>query len=262
MQIDTTVDGHIHTKYCKHAVGEMEEYVQAGVARGLAGIIFLEHLESGISYFESTWLSEAEFERYFAEGLSLRAKYAGQISVGLGVEVGYNPQRVAETKALLARHVWDRVGLSCHFLETDGEHLNLVSRRQRNWAPLGEMGMEKVVAVYFERLRQAVEELPGTVVCHLDAVLRHHPDICFTAENRKLALDVLDAMATRNMALEVNTSGFLHRGEPYPDRFFIDEAVRRGIKLVPGSDAHQPSDVGRYFDRLTAWPATETVMPA
>lgn len=253
MQINTTVDGHVHTKYCKHATGEMEEYVQVAVAQGLAGIIFLEHLEAGIRYFESTWLSEAEFALYFQEGQRLRKKYAGQISVGLGVEVGYNPERVADIAAFLARHAWDRVGLSCHFLETDGEHLNLVSRRKRNWQPLGEMGMEQVVAVYFQRLRLAVEELPGTVVCHLDAVLRHHPDIRFSDENRQLALAVLDAMATRNMALEVNTSGFLHRGEPYPDRFFIDEAVRRGIKLVPGSDAHQPSDVGRYFDRLAAW---------
>ena len=254
MRIDTTVDGHVHTKYCKHATGEMEEYVQVAVAKGLAGIIFLEHLESGISYFESTWLSEADFDRYFKEGLRLREKYAGQLTVGLGVEVGFNPERVGEIKAFLARHTWDRVGLSCHFLETDGGHLNLVSRRKRNWAPLGEMGMDQVVAVYFQRLRQAVEELPGTVVCHLDAVLRHHPDIRFSAENRLLALAVLDAMAKRNMALEVNTSGFLHRGEPYPDRFFIDEAVQRSIRLVPGSDAHQPRDVGRYFDRLAAWP--------
>ena len=254
MRIDTTVDGHVHTKLCKHATGEMEEYVQAAVAKGLTGIIFLEHLESGISYFESTWLSEAEFDLYFAEGLRLRQKYAGQITVGLGVEVGYNPHKVAAIADFLARHVWDRVGLSCHFLETSGDHLNLVSRRQRNWGPLGELGMDKVVAIYFQRLRQAVEELPGTVVCHLDAVLRHHPDIRFTAENRQLALAVLNAMAERGLALEVNTSGFPHRGEPYPDSFFRDEAVRRGIQLVPGSDAHQPRDVGRYFERLATWP--------
>ena len=48
------------------------------------------------------------------------------------------------------------------------------------------------------------------------------------------------------MALEVNASGCRMRGEPFPARDIIREAVRRNITLVAGSDAHRPTDVGRF----------------
>ena len=252
--IDTTIDGHMHTDLCNHAVGGLEDYVLAAIDQGLAGIIFLEHLELGINYFEDTWLSEADFAVYRSEGMRLREKYRDRISIGLGVEVGYNSARVDEIIAFLARYEWDRIGLSCHFMSDGNRHLNLVSRRRENWQALGELGIDQVVAFYFRQLREAVERLPGTVVCHLDAVLRHHPEVRISTENRRLALEVLDAMAVKGLSLEVNTSGFVHRGAPYPDRFFLKEAQQRGIPLVAGSDAHRPGDVGRYFERLGEWP--------
>ena len=38
------IDCHVHTERCGHAVGTAEEYVRAGVARGLSGMAFTEHL--------------------------------------------------------------------------------------------------------------------------------------------------------------------------------------------------------------------------
>lgn len=253
--INISIDGHIHTKYCHHASGEMEEYVQHALDRNLEGIVFLEHLERGIDYFESTWLTKEDFEVYWAEGRKLQAKYGDRLAIGLGIEVGYNPDRVDEMRAFLAEYPWDRVGLSCHFLATDGgPHLNLVSRQKRNWAALGAMGIDRVVAQYLAFLREGVEKVPATVVCHFDAVLRHHPDMAFSDANIRLALELLDCIAQRGMALEVNTSGFVHRGEPYPSRFFLKEAAQRNIPLLAASDAHRPQDVGRFFDRLKDLP--------
>src|SRR3989339_1028505 len=49
---------------------------------------------------------------------------------------------------------------------------------------------------------------------------------------------------------EVNTSGFSHRGEQYPARGILEEAIALGVPLVAGSDAHRPSEVGRHFERV------------
>ena len=78
--IDITVDGHVHTSLCHHARGEMEDYVLAAISRGLKKIVFLEHLEIGINYFESTWLSDADFDYYHSEGKRLQGKYQGTIA--------------------------------------------------------------------------------------------------------------------------------------------------------------------------------------
>jgi len=86
--LDLTVDGHVHTTLCRHAVGEMADYVKVAQERGLKQLFFLEHLERGIDYFERTWLTEADFDEYFRRGGELKEKYQGILQIGLGVDVG------------------------------------------------------------------------------------------------------------------------------------------------------------------------------
>jgi len=248
--IDTTIDGHVHTKLCHHARGEMEDYVQAAIKRGLEKLIFLEHLEVGINYFESTWLTEDNFIYYHEEGRRLQEKYQGSLEIGLGIEVGYNPSYIVEIRRRLALHSWDRIGISYHFLATDSVHLNLVSSKQINIDALDDLGVNEVVKRYYKNLQEAVEKLPGQVLCHIDAVLRHHPKIEITPEHDRLIDDLLDAVARNNMSLEVNTSGYKIKDEPFPSLSILKKAIKRNIPLVAGSDAHRPEDVGRYFDRL------------
>jgi histidinol-phosphatase (PHP family) len=52
------------------------------------------------------------------------------------------------------------------------------------------------------------------------------------------------------MSLEVNTSGYRIKNEPYPSRETLRKAIKKNIPLVAGSDARSPEDVGRDFDRL------------
>ncbi len=254
MNLDLLTDGHVHSRLCHHAVGEMEEYVLAACALGLKRLIFLEHFETGINYFETTWLTGADFEVYFATGRLLQQRYQGRIEIGLGVEVGYNPARLAETRAFLQQHSWDRIGLSYHFLGHEGRHLNLLSRKQENLAEFTTIGVAGIVTAYLEGLLQAVSELPATVLCHLDAVLRHHPRIAFSPDHDRQLEAILAAMAERGMALEINTSGFDHpRQAPYPAAWLIKQAMAQGVELVLGSDAHRPQEVGRHFARVPGY---------
>lgn len=250
--IDPTIDGHVHTKLCHHARGEMEEYVLAAIERGLRKLVFLEHLEVGISYFESTWLTEDDFNYYHEEGRRLQAKYGKDLEIGLGVEVGYNPRYRDEIMRRLSLHSWDRIGISYHFLETGSGHLNMVSRRQHNIDALDQFGVDQVITRYYRDLQEAVETLPGQVLCHIDAVLRHHPSITFTAEHHEQIENLLDVVARKNMAVEVNTSGYRTKNEPFPSLLILKKAVERNIPLAAGSDAHRPEDVGRDFDKLPA----------
>lgn len=252
--IKTSVDHHVHTSLCRHATGTMEEYVLAGIDCGLEGIVFLEHLETGVNYFETTWLEEDDFAEYHRQGKVLQGKYGGLINIGLGVEVGYNPARVEEIKAALARNSWDRVGISYHFLEIEGRHYNLLSRKQENIKAFKRVGVDNALSRYFAGLSAAIEELPGTALCHLDAALRHLPDIVFSEKHLSQIDAVLIALAEKDMALEVNTSGFPLRNEPFPGVTIINRARELGIRLEAGSDAHRPEDVGRFFTRLSCLP--------
>jgi histidinol-phosphatase (PHP family) len=245
-KIDLKIDGHVHTAFCHHASGSMEAYVLAAIERGLEKLFFLEHLEIGINYFECTWLTREDFDDYFREGQRLRDYYGERLFVGLGVEVGYNPERSLEILERLSERAWDRVAVSYHFMKVGERHYNLVSRKSRNIATLGRLGVESVLSAYFDTMLEAVETVPAEVVCHLDAVMRYHPDVRLGRNHYRQIELILEAMVQRGMALEVNASGCRMRGEPFPARDIIMEAMRLNIPLVAGSDAHRPEDVGRF----------------
>jgi histidinol-phosphatase (PHP family) len=248
--IDITIDGHVHTRLCNHAVGEMEEYVEKAVQHGLKTIIFLEHLETDICYQPRSWLDDEDFSYYFQEGARLKHTYRGLIDVQLGVEMGFNPAAPETIRQRLDRYPIERVGLSCHFYRHGDIHLNLLSRRRQSLDLLAAIGADRVITAYFEALIEAVALINCDVLCHLDAVLRHLPGIRFNGEHERQIEQLLDGMEAKGVAMEINTSGFDYRGAAFPAPWIITEALKRGITLCAGSDAHMPSEVGRHFEQL------------
>lgn len=253
MDIDIYSDGHVHTHLCMHAGGTMEEYVQSAIGKGLRHMVFLEHLEEGIDYSERTWLTEEDFDHYFEEGNRLKQVYGDFIEVGLGVEVGYNPHSTDKILSRLSMRNWDRVGLSYHFYKLPGNgcHLNFLSRKQKNINAFIDRGASTLLSHYFSTLIEAVQIIPADVVCHLDAGLRHVPDLNLNDEHHDLIDKLLHQIKASGMALELNTSGYTTRNIPFPSFDLIEKAHSLEIPMIAGSDAHAPSQVARYFRRLS-----------
>lgn len=246
-------DGHIHTKYCNHAIGEMEDYVRAGIDKSFNEIIFLEHLEADIISPRITWLTEDNFDTYFKIGNELQKRYQDKINIKLGVEVGYNPHSTQQINALLGNRKWDKIGLSYHYLAIPHEpHLNLLSRSQSEHLRAIDFGTDKIISIYLDHLIQAVEEIPATCLCHLDAVLRHIPTVNIAKTHLKKCDELLDAVKMKGMDLEINTSGIDFRGEFFPSKEILSLALDKKIPLVMGSDAHKPEEIGRHFLKANA----------
>ncbi|MDR3089327.1 MAG: histidinol-phosphatase [Desulfobulbaceae bacterium] len=252
--IDISSDGHVHTRLCHHAEGEMEEYALAAIARGLTEIVFLEHLEEGVSYRQINWLTEEDFDYYLAEGGRLQTLYGDRLRIKLGVEVGYNPRAVEKIKARLAARNWDRIGISYHYMPLDDsdEDLNMLTKTADVVARAERYGHERILEAYFAGLIEAARCLPGTVLCHLDAALRHIDGLRLTEKNLVAIDSLLRLVKEKGMALEINTSGMVIRGENFPRLAIVQKALALGIPLVAASDAHSPGQVGRFFTDLPA----------
>lgn len=254
MIVDFLTDGHVHTHLCMHARGTMEEYVQSAIKKGLRRLIFHEHMEEGINYFEKTWLTEDDFDYYFDEAERLKRVYGNRIDISIGVEVGYNPECPDTLIKRLSNRQWDRIGLSHHYCKLPGSdrHLNFLSRKQKNIKTFIAYGTSLLLTRYYETLIEAVQIIPADVLCHLDAGLRHVPGVVLEHDHLLLIDQLLDLVKTSDMALELNTSGYEIRDSPYPSFDIISKARKRNIQMVVGSDAHNPSQIGRYFERLSA----------
>ncbi len=245
--IDFTNDGHIHTSLCRHAVGEMSEYVKAAIDKGLAGITFLEHIEVNIHGKQRTWLAEDDIDTYFHHGNLLKKKYQGRLEIQLGAELGYSPDGVPALKRIIDRYPWENIGLSYHFLPHNDQHVNMMSRDKVQLTVLEEIGFSEVATKYFTGLLQALNHISCDKICHLDAVLRHAPTFQLSRQHYLLIDRILTRMQEKGTALEVNTSGFSLRNHPFPCAPILKKAMDLGLPLVIGSDAHNPDQVGRFF---------------
>ncbi len=246
-------DGHVHTKLCLHATGEMDEYVKNAIAKGLDEIIFLEHMEEGIDAPYRSWLTEDDFDLYFAEIDRLRELHSHQIIIKAGVELGYNPACHDKIISRLNSRKWDKVGLSYHFFAVPGEqHINLLSRMKDNHDRARQIGLDVILKKYFTDIIKAVELVPADTLCHLDAPLRHLQEVNIADQYIDLSIELLRAVKAKGMNVEINTSGFKYRNDPFPSKRILQAAKEIDVNYVLGSDAHAPKDVGRFFKEAEA----------
>ncbi len=245
-------DCHVHTSFCNHAVGTMEEYVLSAIDKGLHEIGFLAHVEEGIQSDYRTWLKKEQLDLYWQTGRELKVRYKDKIIISLGLEVGINPDKVFDLQAAIDRYPWDRIGLSYHYFLHEGKGLNICSRRPEIKAGLSQIDGTALYHSYYQTILQHLDVFHPDMVCHLNVVRRNFSDLEERAEIRALISDILHVMKGLNIALEINTSGYTFINELYPSAWIIVEAANLGIDFVFGSDSHAPANLGHDFSRAVA----------
>jgi histidinol-phosphatase (PHP family) len=232
------VDYHMHLRDpagdIDYTVEAVERFVDVAAARGVDEIGFTEH----VYYFTSTrdfWRPQYLAERcaydldVYVDAV-LEAKRQG-LPVKLGLEVDYvgGGERQDELAAILDPYPWDYLLGSVHWL---GEAPVAVDMEPGIWA---KASVDEVWAQYLA----ALAELAGSG--HVDVLA--HPDLAKIFGRRPAKIDY---PALDGVALEISTAG-LHKpvGEIYPDVEML--AAHPPITLA--SDAHEPANVGRDFDR-------------
>jgi histidinol-phosphatase (PHP family) len=128
------------------------------------------------------------------------------------------------------------------------DQLNVFTKDSESMEIARNYGLSKILTIYFDTLIEAVQILPGTVLCHLDGALRHLPELSLTDSHVKQIDQLLQLLAKKKILLEINSSGIRMRGEQFPSKIILEMATSYNIKLRLGSDAHKPEDVGYEFD--------------
>ena len=234
-------DYHVHTRLCNHAEGSMTAFIEHAVALGFEQICFLDHLTITDSPRPMT-MEVAEVPLYFQAVQRLKRIYGDRISVKAGLEIEYNPQYTDLFTQIVDDFAFDVVGSSIHQL--DG--IDIVSRPLDREAP----GLDPAFIQnrYIEYLQMMLSDDYFDIICHLDLLKKFGKDLNSSFEDR--LADTLSQAATRNLTVEVNTSGFDHpAAEAYPSPALLTRLRQTGITITIGSDAHRPEEIGRHFDR-------------
>lgn len=236
-------DYHVHTALCKHATGEMEEYVVAAIQNGIAEMCFTEHMPLPNGFDSEHRMEPKEMEYYLEQIAVLNRKYHRDIHILTGIEAEYIEGIEDYIKDFLDSYKFDVVIMGVHFIE---------KWRNGQWVfdfEYTEDDIQKKYRDYFRAVVKGIQTGLFDVVGHMDIVKR--PGLAPMRFNRREIQKVLETIKSENMALELNTSGLRKViEETYPSMSIINQAVKMDIPIVFGSDAHKPEDVGYHFDDI------------
>ena len=218
---------HTHTPRCTHAEGTEEEYVIAGIERGLKLLGFADHAPypfAGGCYSHIRMRPE-ELKGYAQSVLDLRQKYAGQVQMPLGVEIEYFPQ------------FWDE---QLSMLRDAGVEYLLLGQ---HWSDYCEGGFyngrptdgEDLLAAYCHSVRQAMQTGVLTYIAHPDLLNFVGDEKVYERHMRALCREAKGC----GIPLEINLLG-IRSGRHYPNRRFWELAAEEACKVVLGCDAHTP----------------------
>lgn len=248
--LDIYSDYHVHTKYCNHAIGEVEEFVESGLRKGLNVIAFTDHFpvpEEFRSLYPSCFVTEEKWERYCEDVLKAKEKYKDKIKIILAAEVDYIPEAMDEIMLNLKKKGknLELILGAVHFFNKICIDFNEDTFKYFVEAVTSE---EEAFNLYYQRVKEMIELAFFHHIAHFDLIKKFGMK---TIYNWGLIVELLRLIKDKNLVLQINTSGFDKLcAEQYPSMAVIKEAKNLGIEIVLGSDAHRPEEVARYFDRI------------
>ncbi len=239
------LDLHIHTSLCGHACGEMEEYIEEALKKGLSIMGFSDHLPHNhippLGPFTRLAMDEKSLLYYVENVLTLKEKYSNSIEILLGIEADFYPQYEDKTARLLENYPFDYVIGSVHVL---GDWLFDSPRFIQEW---DKRDIDKVYEEYYGLIKKLIKTGLFNIIGHFDLPKKfnHRPQINLDG----VIIDLASDIKRGGMVVELNTSGLRYAaGEIYPSLEIVRILRDEEIPITLGSDAHKPEEVGENFD--------------
>lgn len=237
-------DQHMHCNFSGDSDALPEDMIKAGIAHGLSGICFTDHLD--YDYPEEPNIFLLDFDNYFKELSDLREKYTDKISVNIGIELGLQPQAAGQNLAVAEKYPFDFIIGSSHVVNhMDPYYPEFFAGRDED-------------AAYMEYFESVLENINSVVdfdvYGHIDYVVRYGPNknAFYTYEKFKDIIDaILTQLISKGKGIEVNTGGFKYGlGHPNPTEDIIKRYRELGGEIITmGADAHVPEYVAYEFDK-------------
>lgn len=232
------VDLHNHTPLCNHAVGEIDEYIEAAIKSDTKYFGISDH--APMDFDPKYRMTFSDIQRYEKDVLDAKEKYKDKIEILLGYEVDYLKGHMDER--VLNADVDYLIG-SVHFIEGWGfDNPEFIGRYK-------EQDIDEIWQKYFDTIEEMANSRLFDIVGHLDLikVFKFMPN----RDINEMAEAALKAIKKVDMVLELNISGYRKPiAEAYPSPTLLKQAYELGIPITFASDAHKPEQVSMFNDEV------------
>jgi len=251
--------------HVKHGIDDLAAVVGRAIELGFPSVTFIIHTPRLTRFRYATERAtdvkfirgDASYFDFSARIEALKESFGGRIQIRCGVELEWLGTGLGlqwnRAKLFQARAV-DFVVSSVHFAPdgtpydgTRQETESLVKRRG---------GVEQFWSAYFDELIEMVDASWQmiSVVGHLDLPKLFAPlPACLSdldgadSETARRLFTLLEMIAERNLALDVNISGLRKGVGIYPHPAILRRARALGIPVALGTDGHGIDDIGRDY---------------
>ncbi|GGD17129.1 histidinol-phosphatase HisJ [Pontibacillus salipaludis] len=259
------IDGHVHTPFCPHGSRDtLKQYIENAISQTYSSISFTEHAPLPPSFIDPVPTKDSGMELklmedYISTLQELKINYEKDITIHIGLEVDYIEGYEKEIKEFLNTYgdsLTDGI-LSVHFLPTPSGYV-CMDYSPNSFKKLVDAhgGVNGVHRLYYQTLLRSIEADLGrykpTRIGHM--TLSHKFQNLFPTEQffTEETDAVLASIKERNYSLDMNSAGLRkpYCQATYPHPSILEKAIRKGIPLVYGSDAHKSEDLGAGYSQL------------
>ncbi|MBF8295414.1 MAG: Histidinol-phosphatase [Bacteroidetes bacterium] len=238
------VDYHTHNRLCRHAQGDLEEYIQAAIRLGLDEIGCTDHSPLPGNYDARHRMTVEEFYTDYAPAVSeLTEKYAKKIRIRRAIEIDHLEWATDWNQRFIAENDFDFVLGSVHFIGPLGQEKPLFGPEY------GPDELESLYEGYYLAIADSAKSGMFDIISHCDIVKKFGSFASKRVD--ELTREAMTQIKKADICIEINTSGLRKpEKETYPGERILAIVRELQIPLTIGSDAHTPEDVGRDFDTI------------
>lgn len=235
-------DFHLHSEHSIDSTASMESMVLSAIDKNLKSVCFTDHVD-----FDSTNLKiDIGFREsdYFRNIKQVKYKYAHDIEILSGVEIGMQPHLFEKYNHFINHNPFDFVLMSIHCIDGVDLHQDeFIS----NLEPI------EVLEKYYNDMLLCIKNYNNfDVMGHFDYI-----DRCFLDYSKMPRYDeyyliiseILKLLIDNGKGIELNTSGILSGLKYFHPKIQILNLYRElgGEIITIGSNAHKPEDVGYEY---------------
>jgi len=236
-------DFHMHCNFSGDSDASMESMIKQAISLGFVQIALTDHIDFSPTGEKLYWI---EYDEYLIEFNRLKEKYADQIKLVFGIEMGLEPQIKHIVDDFLKKYPFEFIIGSSHATEMK-EHFS------QDFF-VGKTKKEAHNAYFLEILENV--KLYDSFDCygHLDYIARYGPyaDKSLNyADYKEIIDEILKTLIQKGKGIEINTSALRYEClAPYPSVEILKSYKNLGGEIVTvGSDAHRPNHIGYGFDK-------------
>lgn len=245
-----TSDFHMHTSFSTDSDAAPESMIEGALKKGLNTICITDHMDRDYPFYEE--IGEGAFlfdvDAYFQKLRKLQKKYAGQIEVRIGIELGMQPHLRECCREITEKYPFDFVIGSLHVVKGKDPYY-------RDAFP--DLTDAQLYQLTFQEMSENLKKIDSfDVLGHMDYIVRYGrgqaKEYSYAAFAPYLD-EILKKVIDMGKGIELNTAGlkyglgFCH---PHPD---VLKRYRElgGEIITVGSDGHRPEHIAYEFRKAS-----------